>query len=162
MQQPADMACNVACAVMRDMSRTASFMLETQIDLSHFRLKLAEAALEDVRELEHELSGTHDWTSLASAQTIFMKMQSSHSATALKTWVEFTNKLQAAYLRRLTEWTQQMQQPEAQTSSSQLFAASSDSLKAFFDSFSLMAPSDSEAKKNRPARHTQASAEKTA
>ena len=90
MQQPADMACNVACAVMRDMSRTASFMLETQIDLSHFRLKLAEAALEDVRELEHELSGTHDWTSLASAQTIFMKMQSSHSATALKTWVEFT------------------------------------------------------------------------
>lgn len=68
MQQPADMACNVACAVMRDMSRTASFMLETQIDLSHLRLKMAEAALEDVRELEHELGGTHDWTSLASAQ----------------------------------------------------------------------------------------------
>ena len=60
MQQPADMACNVACAVMREMSRTASFMLEAQIDLAHFRLKLAEAALEDVRELEHELSGTHE------------------------------------------------------------------------------------------------------
>ena len=102
MQQPADMACNVACAVMRDMSRTASFMLDTQIALSHFRLKLAEAALEDVRELEHELSGTHDWTSLASAQTIFMKMQASQRATALKTWVEFTHKLQASSLRRLT------------------------------------------------------------
>ena len=162
MQQPADLACNLACAVMRDMSRTASFMLEAQIDLSRFRLKLAEAALEDVRELEHELSGTHDWTSLASAQSIFMKMQSSHGANAMKTWVEFTNKLQAAYLRRLTEWTQQMQQPEGQPSSSQLFAASSDSLKAFFDSFNLMAPPDSEAKKNGLARSTSARAEKAA
>ncbi len=162
MQQPADMACNVACAVMREMSRTASFMLEAQIDLAHFRLKLAEAALEDVRELEHELSGTHDWTSLATAQGIFMKMQSSHGANALKTWAEFTNKLQAAYFRRLTECTQQMQQPEGQTSSSQLFAASSDSLKAFFDSFNLMAPPDSEAKKNGLARSTTARAEKAA
>lgn len=162
MQQPADMACNLACAVMREMSRTASFMLEAQIDLAHFRLKLAEAALEDVRELEHELSGTHDWTSLATAQGIFMKMQSSHGANALKTWAEFTNKLQAAYFRRLTEWTQQMQQPEGQTSSSQLFAASSDSLKAFFDSFNLMAPPDSEVKKNGLARSTTARAEKAA
>ncbi|MET3444828.1 hypothetical protein ABIC76_000155 [Ralstonia sp. 1138] len=162
MQQPADMTCNVACAVLRDMSRTASFMLESQIDLAHFRLKLAEAALEDVRELEHELSGTHDWTSLASAQSLFMKMQSSHSATALKTWAEFTNKLQAAYLRRLTEWTQQMQQPEGQTSSSQLFAASSDSLKAFFDSFNLMALPDSEAKKTGLARSAKAKAEQAA
>ncbi|CAJ0683574.1 hypothetical protein R11007_00137 [Ralstonia holmesii] len=147
---------------MRDMSRTASFMLEAQIDLSRLRLKLAEAALEDVREMEHELSGTHDWTSLATAQSIFMKMQSSHGANALKTWAEFTNKLQAAYLRRLTEWTQQMQPPEAQTSSSQLFAASSDSLKAFFDSFNLMAPPASEAKKNGLARSTTTRAEKTA
>lgn len=162
MQQPADMACNLACTVMREMSRTASFMLEAQIDLARFRLKLAEAALEDVRELEHELSGTHDWASLATAQGIFMKMQSSHGANALKTWSEFTNKLQAAYLRRLTEWTQQMQQPEGQTSSSQLFAASSDSLKAFFDSFNLMAPPDSEVKKNGLARSTSARAEKAA
>ncbi|OCS48858.1 hypothetical protein [Ralstonia pickettii] len=162
MQQPADMACNLACAVTRDMSRTASFMLEAQIDLAHFRLKLAEAALEDVRELEHELSGTHDWTSLATAQSLFMKMESSHSATALKTWAEFTNKLQAAYLRRLTEWTHQIQQPEGLTSSSQLFAASSDSLKAFFDSFNLMALPDSEAKQNVPARHARTKAEQAA
>nr|WP_311529329.1 hypothetical protein [uncultured Ralstonia sp.] len=162
MQQPADMACNLACAFMRDMSRTASFMLEAQIDLAHFRLKLAEAALEDVRELEHELSGTHDWTSLATVQSLFMKMQSTHGATALQTWVDFTNKLQAAYLRRLTEWTQQMQQPEGQTSSSQLFAASSDSLKAFFDSFNLMALPDSEAKKNVPARPAKARTEQAA
>lgn len=162
MQQPADMTCNVTCAVLRDMSRTASFMLESQIDLAHFRLKLAEAALEDVRELEHELSGTHDWTSLASAQSLFMKMQSSHSATSLKTWAEFTNKLQAAYLRRLTEWTQQMQQPEGQASSSQLFAASSDSLKAFFDSFNLMALPGSEAKKAGLARTAKAKAEQVA
>ena len=87
MQQPADMACNLACAVMRDMSRTASFMLEAQIDLSRLRLKLAEAALEDVREMEHELSGTHDWTSLATAQSIFMKMQSSHGAWSQGTWL---------------------------------------------------------------------------
>ena len=162
MQQPADMACNLACAALRDMSRTASFMLEAQIDLAHFRLKLAEAALEDVRELEHELSGTHDWTSLATANSIFMKMQSSHGANALKTWAEFTNKLQAASLRRMTEWTQQMQQPEGQTSSSQLFAASSDSLKAFFDSFNLMALPDSEAKKNGLARTTKAKAQQAA
>ncbi len=162
MQQPADMACNLACVAMRDMSRTASFMLEAQIDLAHFRLKLAEAALEDLRALEHELSGTHDWTSLAAAQSIFMKMQSSHGANALKTWADFTNKLQAAYLRRLTEWTQQMQQPEGQTSSSQLFAASSDSLKAFFDSFNHMAPPDSEAKKNGLARPAKGKAEQTA
>lgn len=162
MQQPADMACNLACGVMRDMSRTASFVLEAQIDLAHFRLKLAEAALEDVRELEHELSGTHDWTSLATVQSIFMKMQSTHGATALKTWVDFTNKLQAAYLRRLTEWTQQMQQPEGKTSSSQLFAASSDSLKAFFDSFNLMALPDSEATKNGPARPAKSRAEQAA
>jgi hypothetical protein len=161
MQQPADMACNLACAAMRDMSRTASFMLEVQIDLAQFRLKLAEAALEDVRELEHELSGTHDWTSLATAQSIFMKMQSTHGAAALQTWIDFTNKLQAPYLRRLTEWTQQMQQPEGQ-SSSQLFAASSDSLKAFFDSFNLMALPDSEAKKNGPARPAKARAEQAA
>ncbi|PLC39746.1 hypothetical protein C0Q88_25405 [Ralstonia pickettii] len=162
MQQPSDMGCNAACAAMHDISRTASFMLEAQIDLSRFRLKLAEAALEDVRELEHELSRTHDWTSLASAQSLFMKMQSSHSATAMKSWLDFTNKLQAAYLRRLTEWTQQMQQQEGQSSSSQLFAASSDSLRAFFDSFNLAARPDSGAKKPGPARPEKAKAEQVA
>ncbi|CAJ0800008.1 hypothetical protein LMG19083_03382 [Ralstonia psammae] len=162
MQQPADMACNLACAVMRDMSRTASYMLEAQIDLAHFRLKLAEAALEDVREMEHELSGMQDWTSLATAQSLFMKMQSTHGATALKTWMEFTNKLQAAYLRRITEWTQQMQHPEGQATSSQLFAASSDSLRAFFDSFNRMTLPDSEAKGNAAARPSKARAEQAA
>ena len=162
MEQPSDMACNLACAVMRDMSRTTSFMLEAQIDLSNFRLKLAEAALEDVREMEQELSGTHDWASLATAQSIFMKMQSTHSAMALKTWIDFTNKLQAAYLCRLTEWTQQVQRPEGQTSSAQLFAASSDSLRAFFDSFNLMTLPDSEAKKTRPARSATARTEQAA
>ncbi|MCO5398871.1 hypothetical protein [Ralstonia soli] len=146
------MACNLACAALRDMSRTASFMLDAQIELSRFRLKLAEAALEDVREMEHELSGTHDWSSLATAQSLFMKMQSTHSAAAVKTWADFINNLQAAYLRQLTEWSEQMQRPQGQTSSSQLFAASADSLRAFFDSFNVMGLPNSEAKRTTPSR----------
>lgn len=151
MQLPPDVTCNLACAAIRDLSRTAEFFLDAQIELFRFRLKLAEAALEDVREMEHGLSGMHDWTSLASAQSTFMKMQSNHSATALKTWAEFINKFQAAYLRQLTEWTQQMQRPEGQTSSSQLFAASADSLRAFFDSFNVMGLPDSETKRRAQA-----------
>jgi hypothetical protein len=44
MQQPSGMARNMACAAMRDISCTAGFMLDAQIELSRFRLKLAEAA----------------------------------------------------------------------------------------------------------------------
>ena len=151
MQLPPDVTCNLACAAIRDLSRTAEFFLDAQIELLRFRLKLAEAALEDAREIEHELSGMHDWSSLASAQSTFMKLQSTHSATALKTWAEFMNNFQAAYLRQLTEWTQQMQRPEGQTSSSQLFAASADSLRAFFDSFNVMGLPDSETKRRAQA-----------
>ena len=162
MQQPSDMTCNLACAAMHDLSRTAEFFLDAQIELSRFRLKLAEAALEDVRAMEHELSGMHDWSSLASAQSTFMKMQSTHGATALKTWAEFMNKFQAAYLRQLTEWTQQMQRPEGQTSSSELFAASADSLRAFFDSFNVMGLPDSETKRRASARPAAGKVQQTA
>lgn len=127
-------------------------MLDAQIELSRFRLKLAEAALEDVREMEHELSSAHDWSSLTTAQSLFMKMQSTHSVAAMQTWADFINKLQAAYLRQLTEWGEQMQRPQEQISSSQLFAASADSLRAFFDSFNVMGQPNSEAKRTAPPR----------
>lgn len=147
MQQPSDVACTLACAAMRDAGRAAEFLLDAQIEFARFRLKVAEAALEDVRGIEQELSSTHDWASLAAAQSAFVKMQSTHGATALKTWVDFMNGLQAAYLRQMTEWNEQMQRPQGQASSSQLFAASADSLRAFFDSFNLVAPANSEAKR---------------
>jgi hypothetical protein len=147
MQQPSDVACTLACAAMRDAGRAAEFLLDAQIEFARFRLKVAEAALEDVRGIEHELSSTHDWASLAAAQSAFVKMQSTHGATALKTWVDFMNGLQAAYLRQMTEWNEQMRRPQGQASSSQLFAASADSLRAFFDSFNLVAPANSEAKR---------------
>lgn len=147
MQQPSDMACNLVSAAMRDMGRTAEFLIEAQIELSRLRLKIAEAALEDMHELQHELGSAHDWTSLAATQSVFMKMQSSHSANAMKSWVDFVNNLQAAYLRQLTDWTNQVQHAQGQTSSAQLFQASTDSLRAFFDSFNLVGIPDSEAKK---------------
>ncbi|MGC5887480.1 hypothetical protein [Ralstonia pseudosolanacearum] len=153
MQQPSDVACNLACATMRDVGRTAEFFLDAQIEYSRLRLKIAEAALEDVREMERELGNVHDWTSLAATQSMFAKMQSSHSATALQTWIDFMNNLQAAYLRQVTEWNDQMQRPQEQNSSAQLIAASADSLRAFFDSFNLVGASDSEAKRKAMPRH---------
>ena len=130
MQQPSDMACNLVSAAMRDMGRTAEFLIEAQIELSRLRLKIAEAALEDMHELQHELGSAHDWTSLAATQSVFMKMQTSHSANAMKSWVDFVNNLQAAYLRQLTDWTNQVQHAQG-----------------FFDSFNLVGIPDSEAKK---------------
>ncbi|WP_296225663.1 hypothetical protein [Ralstonia sp. UBA689] len=158
MQQPADVACNLACAAMRDASRAAEFFIEAQIEFARLRLKMAEAALEDVHEMQHELAKARDWTSLAAVQSLFTKMQSSHGPTAMKTWVDFMNNLQAAYLRQVTEWNDQMKHSSGQTSSAQLFAASADSLRAFFDSFNVAALPDSEAKKKavpRPAVQAQ-------
>lgn len=162
MQQPSDMAGNLACAAVRNASRTAGFMLDAQIELLRFRLKVAEAALEDVREMEHALSGMHDWSSLATVQSLFLKMQSTHSAMALQTGVDFMNKLQTAYLRQLTEWNEPMQRPQGQTASSQLFAASADSLRAFFDSFNVMRFPNSLAGGMAPTRSTDAKAEQAA
>lgn len=147
MQQPADLACGLACAAMRDASRATAFLIEAQIEFSRLRLKLAEAVLEDVHEMEHELANARDWTSLAAMQSLFAKMQSSHGSMALKTWIDFTNNLQAAYLRQVTEWSDQMRPQSATTSSAQLFAASADSLRAFFDSFNVAALPNSEARK---------------
>lgn len=159
MQQPSDVACNMASVAMRNASRAAEFFIDAHVELSRFRLKIAEAALEDVREMEHTLAAPADWTSLAAAQSMFMKMQSSHSANALRSWIDFANNLQAAYLRQLTEWNDQMQRPEGQTSSSQLFVASADSLKTFFDSLNVLATNSKAKTKAAPRPATEAQAE---
>lgn len=159
MQQPIDVACNLASAAMRDMGRNAEFLVEAQIESLRLRLKIAEATLEDLHEMEHTLGSAPDWSSLATTQNLFMKMQSSHGAAAVKSWVDFVNNLQAAYLRQLTDWNDQMQSPAGQGSSAQLFAASADSLRAFFNSFNVANVPNSEAVR-RVAPRTTAEANK--
>ena len=152
MQQPSDVACNLTCAAMRDIGRSAEFLIEAQIEFSRLRLKIAEAALEDVREMEHAFGDTNDLASLVLSPNMLMKMQSTHSVTALKSWIDFVNNLQAAYLRQLTEWNGQMQLPQGQIASSPLFAASADSLRAFFSSFNVVAGCDSETWGTNPSQ----------
>ncbi|CAH0444101.1 hypothetical protein [Ralstonia pseudosolanacearum] len=148
MQQPSDVACNLTSAVTRGIGRSAEFLIEAQIEFSRLQLKIAEAALEDVREIEHAVGDPHDWASLVLSPNMLMKMQSTHGATALKSWIDFANNLLAAYLRQLTEWNGQMQLPQGQTSSSPLFAASADSLRAFFGSFNVVAGGNSDKETN--------------
>ncbi|MGM3276336.1 hypothetical protein [Ralstonia sp. 24A2] len=157
MQQPLDMTGNLASATLRSAGQAAEFLLEAQIEFARMRLKIAEAALEDMREMEHELGSAGDLASLAVLQSTFAKMQSTHSATALRSWIDFINSLQAAYLRQLTSWNGQMQSPEAQTASAQLFTASADSLRSFFNSFSVAAERNAaaqEANQPQPAAKT--------
>ncbi|WP_197386285.1 hypothetical protein [Ralstonia pseudosolanacearum] len=151
MQQPSDVACNLTCAAMRSIGRSTEFWIEAQIEFSRLRLKIAEAALEDVQEMERELGNANDLASLVLSPNALTKMQSTHGATALKSWIDFVNNLQAAYLRQLTEWNGQMQLPQGQTASSPLFAASSDALRAFFGSFNVVAGRDSEAREAKPS-----------
>ncbi|WP_316872131.1 hypothetical protein [Ralstonia mannitolilytica] len=145
MQQPAEIAGNLARAAMLNAFRTLGLFLDAHIDLSRLHLKIAEAALEDTHAMEHELSGPQAWSSFAFWPRMVMRTQSTHSATALITWLDFTNKLQDACLHQLTEWNEQALRPHAQLSAAPLFTASSDALRAFFNSFNATSVRDSEA-----------------
>lgn len=162
MQQPADMACTLVNAAILNVTRTFALVLDAQIELLRLRLKVAEASLEDVRAMEHALSGPQDWSLFPFGPHVLAKMHSTHAATALAAWGDFTNNLQAACLHQLTEWNEHTLGPQAQLGSPQLFLASADSLRSFFDSFNAEEAADSEANSKTSRRYTDANAKHAA
>jgi len=142
MPQPTDAACNLACATMRDASRAAEFFVDNQLQLARLRVKMAEAALENLCQLEGQLDAVKDWSALASAQSAYMKLQANQSASAVRHWADLLNDVQRSYLRQATEWNDQFQhRPGTAASPAQLLVASLDSWQTLVNTFNVIAAS---------------------
>jgi hypothetical protein len=142
MPQPTDAVCNLACATMRDASRAAEFFVDSQLQLARLRVKMAETALQNLSQLEGQLDAVKDWSTLASAQSAYMKLQASQSANAARQWADLLNDAQRSYLRQATAWNDQFQhRPGTAASPAQLLMASLDSWQTLVNTFKVIAAS---------------------
>lgn len=142
MPQPTDAVCNLARSTMRDASRAAEFFVGSQLQLARLRVKMAETALENLRQLEGQLDAIKDWNALASAQSAYMELQASLGANAARQWGDLLNDAQRSYLRQATEWSTPFQhRPGAAAPAAQLLTASLDAWQTLVNTFNVIAAS---------------------
>ncbi|MCO5398857.1 hypothetical protein [Ralstonia soli] len=132
---------------MRDASRAAQFFVDTQLQAARLRVKMAEAALENLRQLESQLDAAKDWSTLASAQSAYMKLQSNQSANALRQWTDFVNGAQRSYLSQVTAWNDQFKHsPGTAASPAPLLTGSLSAWQTLLGTFNVIAASATEAR----------------
>ncbi|WP_316852314.1 hypothetical protein [Ralstonia holmesii] len=159
MPQPTDAARNFACATLRNASRAAEFFVDSQLHLARLRVKMAETALQNLSQLEGQLDTVKDWSTLASAQSAYMKLQADQSANAVRQWADFLNDTQRSYLRQATDWNDQFQhRPGTTATPAQLLIASLDSWQTLVNTFNVIAASATQARSTSQPQTTPKSA----